>query len=195
VRISYAEDNENMPESRINDPQVVAEVAALYEEYEAAFVQNNVERLTALFWHSPLAHRIGIAENLYGAEEIEAFRKSRPPVGLDRDRVRSHIVTFGTDSALVTIEFVPKASEVPRRGRQSQVWHRFPEEGWKIVAAHVSFQLEPYLDRTAALPGVFVPPEYRMAVRANLDRLAPIAKALLDFPLGDEIENAPVFEP
>jgi hypothetical protein len=33
-----------------------------------------------------------------------------------------------------------------------------------------------------------------MAVRANLDRLTYIAKALLDFPLGDEIETAPVFE-
>ena len=81
----------------INDPATVAELRELYPRYETALVENDVETLTAMFWASPLAVRLGVGENLYGVDEIEAFRKSRPAVNLARKQVRLEIVTFGKD--------------------------------------------------------------------------------------------------
>jgi hypothetical protein len=121
----------------VNDPEVLAELAALYPEYEKALVENDVETLTRMFWASPLAMRFGATENLYGIEEIEAFRKARPAVGLARQVTRLEIVTFGRDFGSVTLEFERSNGGQVRRGRQSQVWVRLPE-GWRIVAAHVS---------------------------------------------------------
>jgi hypothetical protein len=46
-------------------------------------------------------------------------------------------VTFGWDFGSITLEFERTVDGRTVRGRQSQVWVRFPE-GWRIVAAHVS---------------------------------------------------------
>jgi hypothetical protein len=121
----------------VNDPATVAELAALYPLYEAALVSNDVDTLTAMFWDSPHAIRLGAGENLYGTAEIEAFRKARPSVGLARRQVRLEITTFGTDFGSVTLEFERDTPNGLVRGRQSQVWVRLPE-GWRIVQAHVS---------------------------------------------------------
>jgi hypothetical protein len=121
----------------VNDPATVAELAALYPLYEAALVSNHVDTLTAMFWDSPHAIRLGAGENLYGTAEIEAFRKSRPSVGLARKQVRLEINTFGTDFGSITLEFERDTPNGLVRGRQSQVWVRLPE-GWRIVQAHVS---------------------------------------------------------
>ena len=123
---------------KINDAATVAELAALYPRYETALVTNDVETLTAMFWHSPEVMRFGVTENLYGFEELEAFRKSRPSVGLVRSVRRLDIVAFGTDYGSITLEFERNAADGRViRGRQSQVWVRLPE-GWRIVSAHVS---------------------------------------------------------
>ena len=124
----------------INDPATVAELAALYPMYETALMNNDVDTLTHMFWASPQAMRFGVTENLYGIDEIEAFRKARPSQGLARTVTRLDIVAFGTDYGSITLEFErtppnPEAKII--RGRQSQVWARMPE-GWRIVAAHVS---------------------------------------------------------
>jgi hypothetical protein len=122
----------------INDPATLAELAELYPRYETALVTNDVETLTAMFWAAPEVMRFGVTENLYGFEELEAFRKSRPSVGLARTVKRLDIVAFGTDYGSITLEFERVAKDGKLvRGRQSQVWVRLPE-GWRIVAAHVS---------------------------------------------------------
>jgi Protein of unknown function (DUF3225) len=121
----------------INDPAVIAELEALYPQYEQALVTNDVETLIALFWHSPHVMRFGITENLYGITEIESFRKSRPAANLARNVTRLDIVSFGSDFASITLEFERTTPNGRIRGRQSQTWVRFPE-GWRIVAAHVS---------------------------------------------------------
>ncbi len=122
----------------VNDPKTVAELRALYPRYEEALVGNDVETLTQMFWASPLAIRFGAGENLYGVDEIEAFRKNRPPIDLARRMVRLEIVTFGQNFGSVTLEFERDASDGSViRGRQSQIWVRF-DEGWRIVSAHVS---------------------------------------------------------
>ena len=122
---------------QINDPQVVAELQDLYPKYEAALMANDAETLTRMFWASPHAMRFGVTENLYGIDEIEAFRKGRSPVNLARTVKRLDIVTFGRNFGSVTLEFERVANGKTISGRQSQVWVRLPE-GWRIVSAHVS---------------------------------------------------------
>jgi Protein of unknown function (DUF3225) len=78
-----------------------------------------------------------VTENLYGPEELEAFRKARPAGSLARTVTRLDIVSFGRDFASITLEFERLSGERTIRGRQSQVWVRLPE-GWRIVQAHVS---------------------------------------------------------
>ena len=121
----------------INDPEVVAELSALYPRYEEALVKNDVDTLLAMFWADPLVMRFGAAENLYGAEELEVFRKARPAANLARTIARIDIVSFGRDFASITLEFERALAGKRVRGRQSQVWVRLAE-GWRIVQAHVS---------------------------------------------------------
>jgi hypothetical protein len=121
----------------INDPNVVAELSALYPRYEQALVSNDVATLMAMFWTGPKVMRFGVTENLYGPEELAAFRKGRPAANLARTVKRLDIVSFGKDFASITLEFERSAPSGAVHGRQSQVWVRFPE-GWRIVSAHVS---------------------------------------------------------
>jgi ketosteroid isomerase-like protein len=121
----------------INDPEVIAELEALYTEYERALVTNDVDKLVAMFWDGQQVVRFGVTENLYGPEELEAFRRARPATNLARTVKRLDIVSFGRDFASITLEFERSADQRTVRGRQSQVWVRFPQ-GWRIVQAHVS---------------------------------------------------------
>jgi len=121
----------------INDPEAVAELSALYPRYEEALVTNDVDTLVAMFWDGPQVMRFGATENLYGPEELAAFRKSRPSVNLARTIRRLDIVSFGRDFASITLEFERAGGTGIVRGRQSQVWVRL-REGWRIVQAHVS---------------------------------------------------------
>jgi hypothetical protein len=126
----------------INDPEVVAELAALYPVYETALITNDVETLVAMFWTGPQVMRFGVTENLYGPEELEAFRKSRPSANLSRTVTRLDIATFGRDFGSITLEFDRTTPSGPIHGRQSQVWIRLPG-GWRIVQAHVSLLPNP----------------------------------------------------
>ena len=121
----------------INNPAVLAEVTDLVDRYERALGDNDIETLDAMFWQSPHALRYGVGECLYGIEEILAFRKARPGGSPPRAIRRLEITTFGTDHATANVEFQRIDSTVI--GRQSQTWVRL-EEGWRIVAAHVSLQ-------------------------------------------------------
>ena len=121
----------------INDPEVVAELKALYPQYEEALVANDVEKLVEMFWDGEQVMRFGANENLYGPEELEVFRKSRPPINLARNVKRLDIVSFGRDFASITLEFERESRSGKVSGRQSQIWVRL-EQGWRIVQAHVS---------------------------------------------------------
>jgi len=121
----------------INDPEVVAELRALYSRYEEALVNNDVKTLVAMFWAGPQVMRFGATENLYGPEELEVFRKARPAANLARTITRMDVVSFERDFASITLEFERAEATGMVRGRQSQVWVRFAE-GWRIVQAHVS---------------------------------------------------------
>ena len=123
----------------INDPAVVAEVTASVEAYEAALMANDIRALDWLFWPSPHTVRYGVGENLYGEDEIMAFRKTRLGGSPQRVLTRVVITTFGRDYATASAEFERPGDG--RHGRQSHAWVRLAE-GWRIVAAHVSFKGE-----------------------------------------------------
>lgn len=119
----------------INQPEVLAEVQAVFARYEDALVNNKVDVLDELFWDSPHTLRYGATENLYGYAQIKAFRAARPSQGLQRRLLRTEITTYGSDFATANVEFQREGSA--RTGRQSQTWLRTPA-GWRVVAAHVS---------------------------------------------------------
>ena len=120
----------------IDLPDVVAEVTAAFARYEQALVSNDVATLDGLFRVDRRTLRYGAAENLYGHAEIAAFRSARSPAGLARTLSRTVITTYGRDCAVASTLF--RRPSVPGRlGRQMQTWIRF-DDGWRIVAAHVS---------------------------------------------------------
>ena len=122
----------------INLPDVHAERTAAFARYADALVINRVEVLDELFWTSPHTVRYGVGENLYGIDEIRAFRLARPSVGLARTIDRTVITTYGRDFATAMTLFQREGST--KTGRQSQTWVRRPE-GWRVVAAHVSLMV------------------------------------------------------
>lgn len=124
----------------INVPEVVAEVQAAFDRYEQALVSNDVQVLDQLFWRSPHTIRYGATENLYGYDEIQAFRAARPSQGLARTLRRTVITTYGHDAATANTEFWREGSD--RVGRQSQTWLR-TDDGWRVVSAHVSLMAVP----------------------------------------------------
>ncbi len=120
----------------INRPDVLAEMEAAFARYEQALVSNDVETLEALFRDAPQTIRYGATENLYGMDEIRAFRRARSPVGLMRALSRTVITTYGSDFAVASTLFEREGTS-GKVGRQQQSWVRF-QEGWRVVAAHVS---------------------------------------------------------
>jgi hypothetical protein len=119
----------------IDDPDVLAELRALSDRYEAALMTNDLGTLDAMFWQSQQVVRLGVGENLYGIDEIAAFRAKRPGGSPPRTVRRTTITSFGKDFGTVNVEFEREGGGPI--GRQSQSWVRLPE-GWRIVSAHVS---------------------------------------------------------
>jgi hypothetical protein len=126
-----------MPE--IDIPEIHAEVVAAFERYETALTTNDVAVLDELFKAAPTTVRYGVTENLYGYDEIAAFRAARPSQGLQRTLERTKITTYGRDFATASTLFRRAPGKI---GRQQQTWVRFAE-GWRVVAAHVSLMDEP----------------------------------------------------
>jgi len=121
----------------INLPGPLKELRETFERYEHALVNNDPAVLEELFWNSPHTLRYGIAENLYGWEEICDYRRRRAQEGgaPARDITRMAMTTYGHDFGTVNIEY--RRVENGQTGRQSQTWMRTPQ-GWRVVAAHVS---------------------------------------------------------
>jgi hypothetical protein len=54
-------------------------------------------------------------------------------------------------------------------------------------------ELDAFMDASAAVLGIKIEPEWRDAVRANLAVTFRLGGLVLEFPLPDEAEPAPVF--
>jgi hypothetical protein len=179
----------------LNDPAVIAELTALHEVYEKALITNDTAVLDSMFWDSPHSLRYGVTENLYGTAEIKEFRKNRPTINLTRGIRRLEIMSFGDSAGVINLEYV-RAADPDRIGRQTQFWIRFPN-GWKIVSAHVSLMLGPpsYLDAVAARLQLPLSPSVKADVNTNLEHLTSTARFLMEFPLAQSAEPAPMFHP
>ncbi len=118
----------------INHPQTLAEVTHAFARYQQAIIDNEVAVLNELFCDHTLTLRYGIGENLYGHAAIASYRGTRDAASVARVVGKTVITTYGRDAATTNCEFTRGG----RKGRQSQSWVRLPE-GWRIVAAHVSY--------------------------------------------------------
>jgi hypothetical protein len=52
-----------------------------------------------------------------------------------------------------------------------------------------------FVDLMAAVVDLPIPPEYREGVVENFERISTVAQLVLEFPLPEDVEAAPVFEP
>lgn len=123
----------------LNDPAIVSEITAMSDLYETALGENRLETLDRLFYDGPETVRYGVGENLYGADEIAAFRRARTGGSPPRTVLRRVITAIGPDVGTVDLEFQRAGSA--RTGRQSQTWIR-TADGWKVIAAHVSLMAD-----------------------------------------------------
>ncbi|MDZ7956382.1 MAG: DUF4089 domain-containing protein [Aulosira sp. DedQUE10] len=57
------------------------------------------------------------------------------------------------------------------------------------------FDAGEYVDQMALLVNLQLRDEYRDAVVANFERIKAIAQLVNEFPIAEEVEVAPVFEP
>jgi len=120
-----------------NIPEVVEEIRTLFERYEKALIDKDVDILDNTFWNSPHTIRYAMAEHGYGFDEIHRHRvKRKPGPGIKEKRIRLEILTLGRNFATTNIEFKVRGKDLI--GRQSQTWIRFPDLGWKVIGAHVS---------------------------------------------------------
>ena len=112
-----------------------AEVQHAFVAYEAALVANDVAAMDAAFWNDERVVRFGIHEGQHGFAAIARLRAPPAPVPADRRLVRTDVVPVADDVVVVSTVFVN--GDDPTIGRQQQTWVRV-DDGWKIVAAHVS---------------------------------------------------------
>ncbi len=119
----------------VNLPHVVAELKAVFDSYEAALLRHDVALLDDLFWYHPHTVRYGVAENLYSGETIRQYRMACAPVHPQRSITALVITSFGENFGTISAEFT--APDTDKIGRQMQTWARM-DEGWRVVAAHVS---------------------------------------------------------
>jgi hypothetical protein len=124
-----------LAQDSFNRAAVIAEVRAVFEQYEAALARNDIELLNAAFLHGATTVRFGIAEQDYGFEAIAAYRRTAAPVHPQRRLLHTVISSFGPDMACVSCEFSDPSTA--RTGRQMQTWVR-TAQGWRIACAHVS---------------------------------------------------------
>ena len=113
---------------------------------------NDIKALDWLFWASPQTVRYGVGENLYGEDEIMAFRKARLGGSPQRVLTRTVITTFGRDFATANAEFRregdgPCRPAEPRLGASARrLAHR---RGPRVVQGRdvMSHGLHPVLER------------------------------------------------
>jgi hypothetical protein len=119
----------------IDDPEVIAEARAVFDRYERAIAENDTATLDASFWADPRTVRFGTTEILYGIEAIRAFRASVARYSPRAIR-RVHITAFGRDVACTHLEYQRLDSGLI--GRETKIMARIPDQGWRVVSAHVS---------------------------------------------------------
>lgn len=120
----------------INIPEAHSELTAAFRRYVQALTANDIDTVKTLFWNSEHTLRYGTGENLYGMNAISTFRDGQRGHSIELEINRLVITTFGRDFATANCEM--RRLDLGMNCRMSHSWVRFTE-GWRIVAAHVSF--------------------------------------------------------
>ena len=63
------------------------------------------------------------------------------------------------------------------------------------LVSHKSVDFGVLVDQMAIVLNLPIAPDHRPGVIANLERTATIAQLVMDFPLPDQVEAAPTFQP
>ena len=121
----------------IDLPEVVAEVREAFERYEQALVTNDVATLDSLFRQDERTIRYGIAENLYGHEEVAAFRGG-PPAGRPDAHALAHGDHHLRPGLRRRLHALPPPDAWPARSAGRCRAGCASRTGWRVVAAHVS---------------------------------------------------------
>ncbi|MET4783134.1 AtzH-like domain-containing protein [Glaciihabitans sp. UYNi722] len=111
-------------------------------DYDAALMQNDVDKLDAAFLASASTLRGDGTMVIVGFDATSDFRASRTAVPTRLVR-RIHVRVEEDDLALIIAEV---ASTTGTPGQQTQLWRRV-DGGWKVSAAHVTAPAAP-IDRT-----------------------------------------------
>ncbi|MFT8852151.1 AtzH-like domain-containing protein [Acetobacter orientalis] len=119
--------------------ELLQTLSALSDTYEQALGTNDLEKLDSFFYDGPEVIRYGVGENLYGAEQIAAFRRARQGGSPPRTVLRRSITPLSSHVAVISLEFQRQGSQ--SIGRQTQTWIN-TNTGWKIIIAHVSMMKE-----------------------------------------------------
>ena len=114
-------------QDEVNLPSVVAEVTAAFAAYNAALDAGDRAALNGFFWNAPHTVRFGVAENLFGHDEISAFRSGQWKAGggsrhLERVAVTTLGQSFASTNAVFSRSglppfFPPKPDMGPAAGR------------------------------------------------------------------------------
>ncbi len=147
----------------VNEPSARASLRAAFQRYEKALTSNDLAVLDELFLDATQTIRYGITENLYGIEEIRAFRAGRPATSLERQLERTEITTYG-DSFGIASTLFRRASAPGRIGRQMQTWIRTLDP---LIKSQLLYQLS-YAPAGAGVTGL-------LARRQGVGRLAGFA--------------------
>jgi hypothetical protein len=114
---------------------VVAEVTAVFHEYEAALVANQLDVLDARFWGDERLVRFAFGDVQHGGAEVRAARRALPRQTPPRTVERLSVYALADDVAVASAECRLDADGT--RVLQTQVWTRV-EGTWQVTAAHVS---------------------------------------------------------
>lgn len=119
----------------INIPEIIAEVRAAFERYEAALQGNDIPVMEEMFWNHDATTRYGVGENLHGWQQISEFRRSGKLGKFRRTLFNTVITTYGRDFATANTEYLREGEELS--GRETKTLMR-TVDGWRIVSAHAS---------------------------------------------------------
>src|SRR5690606_38499844 len=104
---------------RVDAPEIVEQVLAASDRYEAALAAGDVETLNGLFWTDDRVRRIGDADLQTGHDEISAYRRTAGSAPVDRTNDSRRVIALGEDVAIVDI--FSSYPDDTREGRQTQV--------------------------------------------------------------------------
>jgi hypothetical protein len=81
-------------------------------------------------------------------------------------------------------------------GLSAAGWHEGCDGGEPMSRDDMADQpFEIYVDAAAKLVGLPLDPAHRPGVVLNIERIAQMAALFMEFPLPDEIEPAPIYQP